>query len=69
MTGQEKAILAMIVDGALKKLPTADLQAELKRRSPCLSCGTRATNHCHACDWLYVNSIGIKPDLFSSRTK
>lgn len=38
MDEKEKAVLAMIVDGALKKLPTADLIAELERRRPCGKC-------------------------------
>ena len=66
MTGQEEALLAMIISNGIKKLPTRDLIEEIKRRSPCKACSVRRSDNknCFACDWLYINSTGIKPDKF-----
>jgi formate hydrogenlyase subunit 6/NADH:ubiquinone oxidoreductase subunit I len=54
MTGREEAILAMVVDCALKKLPTIDLVAELERRRPkCVDC-SRCDDICTTpCLWAY----------------
>lgn len=54
MTGKGRAILAMIVDGELKKLPTADLIAEIKRRRPCRTCFHKkhfGLDYCLLCVW------------------
>ena len=63
MTEQEKALLAMVVDGELKKLPTADLIAELERRRPCLECARNSNSiGCDGCayNWPPIQS-NFKP--------